>query len=114
MTRFLACLLLLGGLSTAAPAMAQDDESTPAAAESAYADSVPVGEFRSVDPDDRESTVSAPKLVTAAYALMWFFAAMFMFSLWRSSRRNSAALAVAEARLAELDSLIAQSLSNKA
>jgi hypothetical protein len=90
---------LLMGLLGAALAQPEGTGQAPAR----YSDTVNLEEFGPPPAGSREDTVSAPLMVTLAYALIWVLAAGFMWSIWRRSRALMSELHAAHQRLEALD-----------
>lgn len=90
-------------------------EAPPAAPERAaeagelgYSDRVDVTEFVPAPPGTQQ--VSAPLMVTLAYAFIWLLAIAFLATLWRRSRALQTEVETARQRLTELDARLAEQL----
>jgi hypothetical protein len=99
--KLLACMAVLVGALWGVVGAAEAQEGTGLAPR--YSEAVNLEEFGPPPEGARQDTVSAPLMVTLAYAFIWLLAAGFMWSIWRRSRALQGELRAAHARLDALD-----------
>jgi hypothetical protein len=60
-----------------------------------------------------EEQVSAPLMVTLAYGFIWLLLAGLVYTIWRRGQRLSVEIDIAQQRLAELDSSLAEHIASE-
>ena len=98
-TRTIALTLLVAGSMMIVGAESRAEE----ADEPAYSDRVDLEDYEPAPQTSPKSAVSAPLMVSLAYACIWLLTVGFLFSLWTRGKRLSDEVAAANGRLEELD-----------